>query len=97
MAKWKAFPERVQEVLGPNGRAAFAEATPLEAMMVFHWAEARDGDIDALYFMGGGGVFGDYTNHPQRYHFLLKAAKLGHIEAQYTLGTLHRHCAIDLP
>jgi len=56
------------------------------------WDKAKKGDIDALYYLGSAGAFGAYRESPERLNFLIKAAELGHIQAQYNLGYIHWEC-----
>jgi len=47
------------------------------------WNRAKEGDIDALFSLGGG-----IPDSLERLQFLMRAAELGHIEAQFKCGFL---------
>lgn len=50
------------------------------------WDRAKKGDIDALYLLGN---FSFFNYFPEMSAFLIRAAQLGHIEAQFTCGFVH--------
>lgn len=60
------------------------------------WDDAKGGNIDSLYYLGGSGSPRQLYEMPEKLNFLIKAAELGHIEAQYDIGFLHESRLRDI-
>jgi TPR repeat protein len=58
------------------------------------WDRAKKGDIDALYSLGDN--FSVYYYFPETFAFVVRAAQLGHIEAQYKCGDIHWHSGFSM-